>query len=277
MGHSTSKLACICGQDQRHQIEIAHLNERIKNLEVELLCYRTADVGAHDHIRLEHQEHSEEGLRAEDNSSQSHHITKSHKSRRIGKKPSGGRSVTFLTASATSEKETSPESLLDADLRVIFGYIEILEPNLTAARTAVEAGMKASEELKTLRFELEKEKAASWTATADIFDLEEIIKFQEPLVKVGVAVRRRFIERAKIFWSHNDASADKSDQSVIAAGNEAAHGGNVLADGAMFELKLLYVDPNQCHFQRLYDGGWFESPLLPNGRLQSSRCGTCTG
>lgn len=270
MGHSTSKVACVCGHDEKHQLEIGLLNGRIKHLEAELLSLRTPTSDAIEHTRTEHQEQEEEVSKAEDayqrhpgaakllNSSRDGKSLQTFKQRKPG--------ILHLLRKI-SQKETSPDNQLNADLanlRVIFQYTEDLESNLATARGHIEYGKKAFQEMEaSLQFELEMERATSRAATANLLELEERIRLQEPLVKVGVAVRRRFIEQAKIFWSQNNPSSDEPDQSAIAAGNQAAHGGNVLADAAMFELELLDVDQHQSHFQRLYDIPWYDCLLSP--------------
>lgn len=84
MGHSTSKLDCICGQDAKHQFEIELLNGRIKHLEAEL-SLKTPDVDANENTRTEHQQQGEEVSKAEDTCQPNSSITRPLNPTKIGK------------------------------------------------------------------------------------------------------------------------------------------------------------------------------------------------
>ncbi|KAF8852490.1 hypothetical protein BDZ45DRAFT_749586 [Acephala macrosclerotiorum] len=67
-------------------------------------------------------------------------------------------------------------------------------------------------------------------------ELQTKIKLQEPLVKCGVAVCRRFLEQVKEQRGHGEAI-----ESIIEAGNRAAHGGDFLSDLALFKLGYMKI------------------------------------
>jgi hypothetical protein len=69
--------------------------------------------------------------------------------------------------------------------------------------------------------------------------LSQKLSQQEPLLKVGVHIRRRFLEIAKVKRGFGNAA-----ESIIEAGNAAAHRGDIFADAALFKLGILRsVDP----------------------------------
>jgi hypothetical protein len=74
-------------------------------------------------------------------------------------------------------------------------------------------------------------------------ELEKKVALQEPLVKCGLKIRRRWHEHAKEQLGYAAAS-----KQVVWEGNAAAHGGNYLADRAILHLGLnmsLFGDPTQ--------------------------------
>lgn len=176
------------------------------------------------------------------------------------------RKLDIFDGRKTSQNEVSFDNQRDADiadLRVIFQYIEDIESNLTIARGYIEPRKKAFQEMEeSVRFELEMEsgiqggnRRSAWAGRKD--------STSRTSGQGRRAVRRRLIEQAKIFWSQNNPSSDEPDQSAIAVGNEATHGGNVLVNAAKFELQLLDIDQYQRHFQRLYDIPWYDCLLPP--------------
>jgi hypothetical protein len=63
-------------------------------------------------------------------------------------------------------------------------------------------------------------------------------KLREPLVQVGVATRRRFLEMSKRWERIVDGVVLRGnpDEALIRVGNKAAHCGNALADLSLFNL-----------------------------------------
>jgi hypothetical protein len=61
--------------------------------------------------------------------------------------------------------------------------------------------------------------------------LDERVQIQGPLVKIGLAIRRRWIEKAKKTLGIGEAS-----KSIVAEGNEAAQHADMFADAAMWRL-----------------------------------------
>jgi hypothetical protein len=86
-------------------------------------------------------------------------------------------------------------------------------------------------ELRAMREKHSEEKRA---LTRKITDLESKLKLQEPLVDVGIKIRRRFVEKAKPFRGFGPA-----DDSFVQAGNAAAHRGDICADSSLFSLGLM--------------------------------------
>lgn len=71
---------------------------------------------------------------------------------------------------------------------------------------------------------------------AELQELKEKIRLQDPLVNVGVKIRRRFFEQAKELHGGGPPL-----WKIVEAGNEAAHRGDFLADSAMFQLGHMKV------------------------------------
>jgi hypothetical protein len=74
-------------------------------------------------------------------------------------------------------------------------------------------------------------------------DLEKKVALQEPLVRCGLKIRRRFHEHAK-----EQLGYAASSKQVVWEGNAAAHGGNYLADRAILHLGLsmsLFGNPTE--------------------------------
>ena len=79
--------------------------------------------------------------------------------------------------------------------------------------------------------------------------LEKELILKEPLFEVGVAIRTRYLEQAKeAFWHIKTWDKGSSeyvlkkyevDPTTIEKGNQAAHGGNGMADGSLFVLGKL--------------------------------------
>lgn len=86
--------------------------------------------------------------------------------------------------------------------------------------------------------------------------LMEVVALQKPLVENAVLVRRRLFVQAKKQRGHGEAI-----DSIIRAGNRAAHRGDWFADLAMFKLDYmkapeLFAEPTgiETTFERIYMG-----------------------
>jgi len=101
--------------------------------------------------------------------------------------------------------------------------------------------------LVTVKTELKKEEVAHKA-------LIKLLRTREPLFKVGVATRRRFLEHCKRA-RHNGQWVGlfgEVDMAIIEAGNEAAHRGDIAADAAMFTLKVINNQDYKEPFQKIY-------------------------
>ena len=83
---------------------------------------------------------------------------------------------------------------------------------------------------------------------------EEALKTREPLVQVGIAIRRRFLESVKREkrGSSGSSSSTGGDEVLVERGNRAAHCGNIAADSAMFALGILTTIENIERFRDFY-------------------------
>jgi hypothetical protein len=78
------------------------------------------------------------------------------------------------------------------------------------------------------------------------------LKMREPLVQIGVKIRRRFLEHGKqqfINGTYMDVGGIE-DQEIIEAGNRAAHHANIAADTSLYRLGFLDVESRKD--QQLY-------------------------
>jgi len=110
--------------------------------------------------------------------------------------------------------------LINDNLKLSEGNVQLNEEILQHR----EAEMKVDQNLATLKerdIKLEQE----------LQDLKEKMAIQEPLIKVGVAIRLRFWEQAK-----ETRGLGMADRTIIEAGNHAAHRGDLFADAALFDL-----------------------------------------
>jgi hypothetical protein len=91
------------------------------------------------------------------------------------------------------------------------------------------------------------------------------LKQEEPLVKIGAAVRLRFLEKAApnaVTWANTYADRDyHARAAIIEAGNAAGHQGNMEADMALFKCGLVDAKEAAEKFKAIYywkhDVEWF--------------------
>ncbi|KAI6715993.1 hypothetical protein JHW43_001490 [Diplocarpon mali] len=84
--------------------------------------------------------------------------------------------------------------------------------------------------IKQLRIDLANLDKANKALTANVEELEDMIQLQEPLVHVGVAIRRRWYEVVR------EKRGEQATPKIVGAGELVAFKGNVRADVAMFKL-----------------------------------------
>jgi hypothetical protein len=110
------------------------------------------------------------------------------------------------------------------------------------------------------------------------------LKIREPLVQVGIAIRRRFLESVKREQqgSNGSSSSTGGDEVLIDRGNRAAHRGNIAADSAMFALGVLTTVENIERFVDIYKfppkvyigkclPTWVEEIMNMGGTIESCR------
>ncbi|KAB8297123.1 hypothetical protein EYC80_002507 [Monilinia laxa] len=84
-------------------------------------------------------------------------------------------------------------------------------------------------------------------------ELKKAHDLREPLVKIGVDIRLRFLDQAR--ETIPDVSRDKTDMVLRTNGNFAAHRGNAAADAALFKGTLIpeeYKEEAEEIFKSLY-------------------------
>jgi len=120
---------------------------------------------------------------------------------------------------------------------------EELDATIISLKVELEAQNIA---IKRLERELGKAKASH----------EINLKYREPLLQVGIATRRRFLESTKRYrinpGDYIGVHGARAVPRLIEQGNDAAHRGNFLADTALFELGLLKLKASEDHFQKIY-------------------------
>ncbi len=90
------------------------------------------------------------------------------------------------------------------------------------------------QQIATLEGELARLKQENKDQKGELEKLNQKLQLQEPLLNVRVNIRRRFFEKAKINRGRGNA-----DGSVVAAGNAAAHRGDLKADASLITLGYL--------------------------------------
>ncbi|KAK2630236.1 hypothetical protein QTJ16_001056 [Diplocarpon rosae] len=106
--------------------------------------------------------------------------------------------------------------------------------------------------IKQLRTDLAKLDKVNKTLAADVEDLKDMIQLQEPLVHIGVAIRRRWYEIVR------EKRHERAVPEIVGAGELAAYKGNLRADMAMFKLGYMKsADPTPASI--LLEGSPFEA------------------
>ncbi|TGO41395.1 hypothetical protein BHYA_0022g00340 [Botrytis hyacinthi] len=82
--------------------------------------------------------------------------------------------------------------------------------------------------------------------------LEEERAIVEPLIEVGVAVRKRFFEKAKYTVS-SDEIFSRVDYKIIKEGNDRCHRAYCLTDAALFKLFYLSGSTNEALYNKIYN------------------------
>jgi hypothetical protein len=93
---------------------------------------------------------------------------------------------------------------------------------------------RLKKQIATLEEELARLKQENVDQKGELKKLNQKLHLQEPLLKVGVDIRRRFLEKAKVKQGFGRAVA-----SIVEAGNAAAHRGDLKADASLFTLGYL--------------------------------------
>ncbi|PMD24346.1 hypothetical protein NA56DRAFT_700833 [Hyaloscypha hepaticicola] len=93
---------------------------------------------------------------------------------------------------------------------------------------------RLKQQIATLEEELARSKQENMDQKEELQKLNQKLHLQEPLLNVGVKICRRFLEKAKMKRGLGNAV-----ESIVEAGNAAAHRGNIFADSALFTLGIL--------------------------------------
>ncbi|TGO83025.1 hypothetical protein BPOR_0716g00010 [Botrytis porri] len=86
---------------------------------------------------------------------------------------------------------------------------------------------------------------------AKVVTLEEERTILEPLIEVGVAVRKRVFEQAKYAVSLGEIFS-RADHKIIREGNDHCHRAKCLADAAIFKLFYLSGSSNEALYNKIY-------------------------
>ncbi|KAF7853583.1 uncharacterized protein EAF02_011888 [Botrytis sinoallii] len=81
--------------------------------------------------------------------------------------------------------------------------------------------------------------------------LEEERAVLEPLIEVGVAVRKRFFEQAK-YTVPSDEISNRPDYKIVKEGNDRCHRAYCLTDAALFKLFYLSGSTNEALYSNIY-------------------------
>jgi hypothetical protein len=93
---------------------------------------------------------------------------------------------------------------------------------------------RLKQQIATLEEALSQLKQENLDQKEELEELNEKLHLQEPLLKVGVNIRRRFLEKAKVKRGFGCVV-----ESIVEAGNAAAHRGDLKADASLFRLGYL--------------------------------------
>ncbi|KAJ8065639.1 hypothetical protein OCU04_006313 [Sclerotinia nivalis] len=96
----------------------------------------------------------------------------------------------------------------------------------------------------------------------DYQELKKTHDLREPLVKIGVDIRLRFLDQSREIALN--ISRDEADMALRTNGNVAAHRGNAAADAALFKCNLVpeeYEEEADEIFQKLYKQKPSEYPV----------------
>jgi len=132
--------------------------------------------------------------------------------------------------------------------------------------------VKLRNELVQLRAQIEGLKKEN-------YQLKKHIKLQEPLVKIGVSIRQRFLDKALEVHRIGQAL-----EIVVQSGNRSAHRGEFLADQSMFRLgymtapdssgtdkkvaNLCFENERKKLFKELYSYDWTFNKLFTPKMLE---------
>ncbi|KAL2074856.1 hypothetical protein VTL71DRAFT_8635 [Oculimacula yallundae] len=114
-------------------------------------------------------------------------------------------------------------------------------------------------EITKVKAELATQNNLTYTEQQKMEALEQELKLlkrdcidKEPLVKIGAAIRLRFLEQSKI--QIREVSRESLDQVIIQAGNAAAHDVNLSADIATLKLDFCGTADIKAIFFEMYRG-----------------------
>jgi hypothetical protein len=93
---------------------------------------------------------------------------------------------------------------------------------------------RLKQQIATLEEALSLLKQENVDQKGELEELNQKLHLQEPLLKVGVNIRRRFLEKAKVKRGFGNEV-----ESIVVAGNAAAHRGDIKADASLFRLGYL--------------------------------------
>ena len=117
--------------------------------------------------------------------------------------------------------------LKEEDLKLKQANLTLTEDNLRLSRNNVQL----SQNNLTLREKATPMRRRISGLEKEMEELKDKMRIQDPLVKVGVAIRLRFWEQAREIRGLGTANTG-----IVEAGNSAAHRGDICADAALFCL-----------------------------------------
>ncbi|KAF7924630.1 uncharacterized protein EAE97_010581 [Botrytis byssoidea] len=186
-------------------------------------------------------------------------IRELEKSLNIKKRPPGVRAV-------NREKEVMQErfGVLELTISELKDEVYSLKEENSKLLERKEALLKnsATGELRqTAKIEeaLCEEQSKTKRLSSQIQELQEKVKaleeeraMVEPLIEVGVAVRKRFFEQAKYTVS-SDEIFSRVDYKIIKEGNDRCHRAYCLTDAALFKLFYLSGSTNEALYNKIYN------------------------
>lgn len=120
--------------------------------------------------------------------------------------------------------------LKEEELKLKQANLMLTEENLRLSRENVQL----SQDNLTVRSDATPTRQRISDLERELKDVKEKRQLEKPLVEIGVAIRLRFWEQAMSL--RNVCTADES---IIEAGNRAAHRGAILADTSLFHLEYM--------------------------------------